>query len=37
VPVAVTLGGGYARRLADTVAIHAGTLETMLEVWATKR
>ncbi|HEV8481504.1 MAG TPA: histone deacetylase [Candidatus Eisenbacteria bacterium] len=38
VPVAITLGGGYARRLVDTVAIHAGTLTTMLEVWAsTKR
>jgi acetoin utilization deacetylase AcuC-like enzyme len=32
IPCAVTLGGGYARRLADTVAIHAGTLRTMLAV-----
>src|SRR5215831_21071966 len=31
-PCAVTLGGGYARRLADTIAIHAGTLRTMLAV-----
>src|ERR1700730_6827975 len=26
VPVAVTLAGGYARRLADTVGIHIGTI-----------
>jgi acetoin utilization deacetylase AcuC-like enzyme len=26
VPVAVTLAGGYARRVADTVAIHVGTI-----------
>jgi acetoin utilization deacetylase AcuC-like enzyme len=32
IPCAVTLGGGYARRLADTVAIHAGTLRMMLTV-----
>lgn len=32
VPCAVTLGGGYARRLADTVAIHAGTMRTTLLV-----
>lgn len=30
VPVAVTLAGGYARRLDDTVAIHLGTLEEAL-------
>jgi acetoin utilization deacetylase AcuC-like enzyme len=27
VPVVVTLAGGYARRVADTVAIHRGTFE----------
>lgn len=26
VPVAITLAGGYARRVADTVAIHVGTI-----------
>jgi acetoin utilization deacetylase AcuC-like enzyme len=26
VPVAIALAGGYARRVADTVAIHAGTV-----------
>lgn len=26
VPVAITLAGGYARRLADTVGIHVGTI-----------
>ena len=31
VPVAVTLAGGYARRLADTVAIHAGTVQEALQ------
>jgi acetoin utilization deacetylase AcuC-like enzyme len=32
VPVAVTLAGGYARRLEDTVRIHLGTLEEALSV-----
>ncbi len=32
VPVAVTLAGGYARRLEDTVAIHLGTVRAALEV-----
>jgi hypothetical protein len=27
VPVALTLGGGYARRTQDTVDIHVGTCE----------
>jgi len=27
VPVAIVLAGGYAKRLEDTVAIHAGTME----------
>jgi acetoin utilization deacetylase AcuC-like enzyme len=31
VPVAVALAGGYARRLADTVAIHAGTVRAALQ------
>ena len=34
VPVAVTLGGGYARRLDDTVAIHAATCRLALRVAA---
>lgn len=37
VPVAVTLGGGYAARLEDTVAIHATTLKTGLECWKESR
>lgn len=31
IPVAVTLGGGYAARLEDTVLIHAGTCEEALD------
>lgn len=31
VPVAVVMGGGYARDVADTVAIHLGTVRTALE------
>lgn len=31
VPVAVVLAGGYARQVADTVAIHAATVEAALE------
>lgn len=31
VPVAVVLAGGYAREVADTVAIHAATVEAALE------
>jgi hypothetical protein len=27
IPVVVTLAGGYAKRLADTVAIHVATLD----------
>ena len=34
VPVAVTLAGGYARRLEDTVAIHRATFEVAREVFA---
>ena len=32
VPVVVTLGGGYARDMADTVDIHRRTVEVMLEM-----
>jgi acetoin utilization deacetylase AcuC-like enzyme len=32
IPVVVTLGGGYALRLADTVAIHAGTCRVALRL-----
>ncbi|MDX1982633.1 MAG: histone deacetylase [Bryobacteraceae bacterium] len=34
VPVAVTLAGGYARQLADTVRIHAGTAIAAQQVMA---
>ena len=34
VPVAVTLAGGYARRLEDTIAIHVGTVKAAAEVVA---
>jgi len=37
VPVAVVLAGGYARRTADTVAIHVTTIRTGLEVIGYKR
>ena len=37
VPVAVVLAGGYARRTADTVAIHVRTIRTGLEVIGRKR
>ena len=33
-PVVVTLAGGYARRLEDTVAIHRATFEVAREVFA---
>jgi acetoin utilization deacetylase AcuC-like enzyme len=33
IPIAATLGGGYAEKLEDTVEIHAGTVEAMLEVF----
>jgi acetoin utilization deacetylase AcuC-like enzyme len=33
VPVVVTLAGGYARRLTDTVAIHRATFEVAREVF----
>jgi acetoin utilization deacetylase AcuC-like enzyme len=33
VPVAVTLAGGYARRLEDTVDIHEGTVEEAIRVF----
>jgi acetoin utilization deacetylase AcuC-like enzyme len=34
VPIVVTLAGGYARRLDDTVAIHRATFEAAEEVFA---
>jgi acetoin utilization deacetylase AcuC-like enzyme len=34
VPVVLTLAGGYARRLEDTVAIHRGTIEAAAEVFS---
>lgn len=37
VPVAVVLAGGYARRTADTVAIHVTTIRAGLEVIGHKR
>lgn len=33
VPVVVTLAGGYARRLEDTVTIHAATVEEAIRAW----
>jgi acetoin utilization deacetylase AcuC-like enzyme len=33
VPVVVTLAGGYARDLADTVRIHLGTIEEVRRAW----
>ena len=32
-PVAVVLGGGYAKKFADTVRIHAGTLAAAIEAF----
>jgi acetoin utilization deacetylase AcuC-like enzyme len=34
IPVVLTLAGGYARRLEDTVAIHRGSFEAAAEVFA---
>lgn len=34
VPVVVTLAGGYARRMADTVAIHVATIEEAMSATA---
>ncbi len=33
VPVAVTMAGGYARRIDDTVAIHAATIRLARRMW----
>jgi acetoin utilization deacetylase AcuC-like enzyme len=33
VPVAVTLAGGYARRLEDTIDIHAATIEEAIRIF----
>jgi acetoin utilization deacetylase AcuC-like enzyme len=35
-PVAVTLAGGYARNVDDTVAIHVGTVRTAMQLTETK-
>jgi hypothetical protein len=32
VPLVIVLAGGYARRIADTVAIHVATIEEASEV-----
>jgi len=37
VPVAVTLAGGYARNVEDTIAIHVGTVRAAMEVASTVR
>ncbi len=37
IPVAVALGGGYAQRIEDTVALHAQTLNTALELHRSAR
>lgn len=34
VPVALAMAGGYARNIADTVAIHANTITTAARLWA---
>jgi acetoin utilization deacetylase AcuC-like enzyme len=34
IPVVVTLGGGYARQVSDTVRIHANTCALALELAA---
>jgi acetoin utilization deacetylase AcuC-like enzyme len=33
IPVAVTLAGGYARKVDDTIAIHVNTVRTAKEVF----
>lgn len=33
IPIAMTMGGGYAREVSDIVEIHLGTLRTGIEVW----
>ncbi|MFQ5675655.1 MAG: histone deacetylase, partial [bacterium] len=35
IPVAATLGGGYAYRTDDTVTIHCNTCKALLEIFAT--
>jgi len=37
IPVVVVLAGGYARRTADTVAIHVNTIRSALAVMRTRR
>lgn len=36
VPLVITLAGGYARRVEDTVAIHAATIEEAVKAWRTR-
>lgn len=33
IPVAIAMAGGYARQIADTVAIHASTLRLARRIW----
>jgi acetoin utilization deacetylase AcuC-like enzyme len=37
IPVAITLGGGYAIDVADTIAIHLETVRTAHRIWAGAR
>jgi acetoin utilization deacetylase AcuC-like enzyme len=37
IPVVVTLGGGYARRVEDTVTIHAETIRQAVQLAAARR
>jgi acetoin utilization deacetylase AcuC-like enzyme len=34
VPVAITMAGGYARQIDDTVAIHAATIRLARRIWS---
>ena len=33
IPVAIAMAGGYARQIADTVAIHANTIRLARRIW----
>lgn len=37
IPVAVTLAGGYSRRVEDTVAIHVATVDEAMDAWQAAR
>jgi acetoin utilization deacetylase AcuC-like enzyme len=37
IPIAVTLGGGYAFNIQDVVDIHCQTAKTLKEIYADKR